>query len=120
MNTFDLKLFRKTNHLTQLALAEYLGVTKSFICQIENGRVDLPYEKKEMIINNERGWVIPILPDDGVVKYRREIATRMLPVTSQMHILNPKNGARTMISKDVAVKLAVEYADALIEYLNQN
>lgn len=37
-----------------------------------------------------------------------------------MHLLNPKNGSRTMIPKDTAVKLAVEYADALIDYLNKN
>lgn len=120
MDAFDLKLFRRTNRLTQLTIAEFLGATRSFISQVENGKVNLPYDKKEMLINNDRGWIIPVVPDTVETKYRREVASRMLPITSQMHILNPKNGARTMIPKDTAVKLAVEYADALIDYLNKN
>lgn len=55
MDAFDLKLFRRTNRLTQLTIAEFLGATRSFVSQVENGKVNLPYDKKEMLINNDRG-----------------------------------------------------------------
>ncbi len=55
----NLRLFRKVNSLTQDDLAEFLGVTKAFISQIENGRVDLPDDKLYRIIRNDNGWMIP-------------------------------------------------------------
>lgn len=41
---FDLKLFRKENRLTQMQLAEYLGVTQAFISQVEKGNRPVPNE----------------------------------------------------------------------------
>jgi len=41
---FDLKLFRTTNKLTQVQLAEYFGVTQAYVSQIERGLLDLPTE----------------------------------------------------------------------------
>lgn len=41
---FDLKSFRKENRLTQIQLAEYLGVTQAFISQIEKGDRPTPNE----------------------------------------------------------------------------
>lgn len=38
----DLKLFRKENKMTQVQLAEYLGVTQGFISQVEKGISQLP------------------------------------------------------------------------------
>ena len=55
----NLRLFRKANSLTQDDLAGFLGVTKAFISQIENGRVDLPDDKLYRILENANGWVIP-------------------------------------------------------------
>ena len=54
--TLNLRLFRKANGITQDAVAEYLGVTKGFISQVENGRVDLPEEKIAKLLHNDRGW----------------------------------------------------------------
>lgn len=39
---FDLKAFRKQNKLTQIQLAEYLGVTQGFISQVEKDISQLP------------------------------------------------------------------------------
>lgn len=43
-HSFDLKLFRKINKITQAQLSEYLGVTQAFISQIEKGARPLPDE----------------------------------------------------------------------------
>ena len=49
---FDLRLFRKANGITQLAIAEYLGVTKQFISQVEAGKYPLPTDKMKKILDN--------------------------------------------------------------------
>ena len=50
--------------------------------------------------------------------FRREIAMKMLPVTATMKIT--KNSATVrMISKEGAARLAIEYADELINQLKQ-
>ena len=54
--TLNLRLFRKANGITQDAVAEYLGVTKGFISQVENGRTALPEEKIAKLLQNDRGW----------------------------------------------------------------
>lgn len=52
----DLKGFRKANKITQMQLADYLGVNHSFIGNIECGRSLLPKEKMDMILTNTMGW----------------------------------------------------------------
>ncbi len=52
----DLKTFRMENDLLQKELAEYLGLSPSFLCKVENGREKLPYEQYLKILNNDRGW----------------------------------------------------------------
>ena len=59
----DLKQFRKRNSLTQENVAAFLGTTKGFISQVENGRSRLPEEKLRLLIENDRGWNL-----DGLVK----------------------------------------------------
>ena len=56
--TFNLRLFRKANNITQETVAEFLGVSKGFISQVENGRVTLPEDKILKILNNDRGWSV--------------------------------------------------------------
>ena len=83
--------FRRLNKLTQEELGDFLGVSKSFVSQIENGRVDLPFEQRQRLLENDRGWdVTPLVgpvsvqgdgntvegrdltADDGMVAGRRE------------------------------------------------
>lgn len=52
----DLREFRRANHLTQDELGEYLGIKKSFISKVENGKEKLPDDKFQKLINNDRGW----------------------------------------------------------------
>lgn len=54
--TVCLRAFRKANSLTQENLAAYLGTTDSFISQVENGRVNLPEDKIQKLLDNDKGW----------------------------------------------------------------
>ena len=55
-------LFRRLNKLTQEELGEFLGVSKSFVSQIENGRVDLPFHLRQRILQNDQEWdVSPLI-----------------------------------------------------------
>jgi len=55
--TFNLRLFRKANKLTQDDVAEYLSVSKAFISQVETGKVSLPDTQYLRIIQN-KAWSI--------------------------------------------------------------
>ena len=59
----DLKGFRKANKLTQDAVAAYLGVSKTFICQIEKGVNKFPKEHLNTLLNNNKGWDITLLSE---------------------------------------------------------
>lgn len=63
---FDLRLFRKANGITQQTVAEYLGVTKQFITQIETGKVALPTDKLKKILDN---------PEWSLMEYNRLVET---------------------------------------------
>ena len=59
-------LFRRLNGLTQTELGDFLGVSKSFVSQIENGRVDLPFAMRQRLLENDRGWDITPLVETSV------------------------------------------------------
>ncbi len=54
----DLKQFRKVNKISRSEMAAFFGVSEPFISQIENGRSKLPESKADLLINNNRGWVV--------------------------------------------------------------
>jgi transcriptional regulator with XRE-family HTH domain len=62
----NLKLFRKRNSLTQEDLAEFLGATKGFISQVENGRSRLSEEKLRLILENRKGWNLDGLGEKSI------------------------------------------------------
>ena len=53
METIDLKALRKINNISQVELAEYLGVGQSFISQVEKGIRPLPKECISKILANQ-------------------------------------------------------------------
>lgn len=55
--TFNLRLFRKANKLTQDDVAEYLSVSKAFISQVETGKVSLP-DTQYLRITQNKAWSI--------------------------------------------------------------
>ncbi len=63
----QIRAFRKFNGLTQEEVADFLGVKKAFISQIETGRVDLPDEKFYRLLNNDKGWDVTLLQDSPIV-----------------------------------------------------
>ena len=63
---FDLRLFRKANGITQLAVAEYLGVTKQMITQIETGKTPMPTDKLKRILDN---------PEWSIAEYHKLVET---------------------------------------------
>ena len=50
--TIDIKAFRKANDLSQVELANFLGVGQSFISQIEKGDRPLPSDSLDKILAN--------------------------------------------------------------------
>lgn len=61
----QIKEFRQRNGLTQSELGEYLGMKKSFISKIENGKEKLPQEKFLKLINNPHGWEVHMLIEEN-------------------------------------------------------
>ena len=63
MKTIDLKAFRKANNISQVELAEYLGIGQSFISQIEKGTRPIPIEYISRLSANQN-WDCSLLKDD--------------------------------------------------------
>lgn len=65
----DIADFRKRNHITQTDLAQYLGISRSFINQVENGKVALPESRLRELLENsprEKEWdTYPLVPAYG-------------------------------------------------------
>lgn len=59
-----IRAFRRANGLTQDELGEYLGMKKSFISKIENGKEKLPSQKFQKLMKNDRGWDVSMLTQD--------------------------------------------------------
>lgn len=51
-----IKIFRKSNKISQVALAEYLNVTQGFISQMENGTSAIPDSIISKILANPYSW----------------------------------------------------------------
>lgn len=52
MYTIDIKEFRRANNLTQKALADYLGITQTFISNMEAGRDTVPEKYIRKILDD--------------------------------------------------------------------
>lgn len=61
----DLKGFRKANGLTQDELGQYLGMKKSFVSKVENGREKLPKDKFQKLLTNDKGWDVTMLSSEN-------------------------------------------------------
>jgi len=64
----ELKDFRKANCLKQDELAEKIGVSRSFISQVEAGHSKMPVNVLNRILNNSYGWDISMLNKRESVK----------------------------------------------------
>ena len=59
-----IKAFREQNKLTQSKLGDYIGVSKSFISQVEKGKSKLSPEKLSIILLNNEGWDTSMLSEN--------------------------------------------------------
>ena len=103
----DLKAFRKANHLTQIDLADYLGVGQGFISQIEKGDRPLPRESISRILANPYGWDVSMLTDQARDS-KPELVAEYRPHLSDVEIL-----LREMLAEERA------RVDALQERINE-
>lgn len=53
---FDIRTFREVNSIRQKDLADFLGVSVTFISNMENGLSKIPGEKLGKILDNDKGW----------------------------------------------------------------
>lgn len=79
----DLKAFRKINAITQVDLADYLGVGQGFISQIEKGTRPLPKESISKLLANPFGWDVSMLEEDRKPK----LVADQIPQLSNVEIL---------------------------------
>jgi phage repressor protein C with HTH and peptisase S24 domain len=79
----NLRLFRKSNSLTQDNVAAYLGTTKGFISQVENGRAGLPDDKLQRLLENENGWSLDGLVKESIVPVDGPNTVPLLPIFAQ-------------------------------------
>lgn len=61
MEEIDISRFRRLNNLLQQTVADYIGVTRSYLSQVENGRAELAPSKIQRLINNDKGWDVSTL-----------------------------------------------------------
>lgn len=103
----DLKAFRKANHLTQIDLADYLGVGQGFISQIEKGDRPLPRESISRILANPYSWDVSMLTEESRDS-KPELVAEYRPHLSDVEIL-----LREMLAEERA------RVDALQERINE-
>lgn len=106
----DLKAFRKANHLTQMDLADYLGVGQGFISQIEKGDRPIPKESISRLLANPHGWDVSMLTDESRDS-KPELVAEQKPQLSNVEIL-----LRDMLAeKEAKIDALQERINELIE-----
>lgn len=96
----DLKSFRKINNLTQGELGEYIGMKKSFISKIENGKEKLPESKLQKLLTNTMGW------DTTMLEQSPTISTRVSG-NGSANVQVGSNNKLVQNSSDLKVQIAV-------------
>ena len=107
----DLKAFRRVNHLTQIDLANYLGVGQGFISQIEKGDRPIPRESISRLLANPYGWDVSMLEDTKSRDSKPELVAEYKPQLSNVEIL-----LRDMLAeKEVKIDVLQDRINELIE-----
>lgn len=116
MQDIDLKAFRKANKLSQIQLAEFLGVGQSFISQVELGSRPLPQEHISKILANKE-WNISMLVPKSNIELLQERLDRLEQARQGFRVQSVKvnkNGLEQYI--DLGDKITVSrIVDALTE-----
>ena len=116
MQDIDLKAFRKANKLSQIQLAEFLGVGQSFISQVELGNRPLPQEQISKILANKE-WNTSMLVPKSNIELLHERLDRLEQARQGFRVQSVKvnkNGLEQYI--DLGDKITVSrIVDALTE-----
>lgn len=116
MQDIDLKAFRKANKLSQIQLAEFLGVGQSFISQVELGSRPLPQEQISKILANKE-WNTSMLVPKSNIELLQERLDRLEQARQGFRVQSVKvnkNGLEQYI--DLGDKITVSrIVDALTE-----
>jgi len=59
-----LKSFLFFNQLSQIEVAQYLGISKGYMSTLVAGRQSLPLALKIKLIENDKGWNVEYLKDE--------------------------------------------------------
>ena len=107
----DLKAFRRVNHLTQIDLANYLGVGQGFISQIEKGDRPIPRESISRLLANPYGWDVSMLEDTKSRDSKPELVAEYKPQLSNVETL-----LRDMLAeKEAKIDVLQDRINELIE-----
>ena len=99
----DLKQFRQCNKLTQTELGEYLGIKKSFVSLIENGKVKLSEEKFNKLLNNTKGWDTSMLINGSIYAGNNNVGDMNVQIGQN----RASGDARSSGDPNIASRLAV-------------
>lgn len=102
-----IKIFRKCNKMSQVALAEYLEVTQGFISQMEKDVCPIPDWVISKILVNPYGWDVSMLTDQSRDS-KPELVAEHKPQLSNVEIL-----LRDLLAEERA------RVDALQERINE-
>ena len=105
-----IKIFRKCNKMSQVALAEYLEVTQGFISQMEKDVCPIPDWVISKILVNPYGWDVSMLTDQSRDEMPKLVAEN-IPQLSNVEIL-----LRDMLAeKEAKIDVLQERINELIE-----
>lgn len=105
-----IKIFRKCNKMSQVALAEYLEVTQGFISQMEKDLCPIPDWVISKILANPYGWDVSMLTDQ-TRDSKPELVAEYKPQLSNVEIL-----LRDMLAeKEAKIDVLQERINELIE-----
>lgn len=96
MKTIDFKEFRKQNNLQQKDLADYLGISVTFLSQIETRKRKLPKEKLSKLLSNDKGWNVA----DFIVEIEEDDGFSLLP----KNLCGPSNDIEKLLQENAMLK----------------
>ena len=79
--------FLKANNLTQIEVANYLGISKPFMSQLTSGRSKLPAAHVEKLKANEHGWKTEMLDESFIVKQTDPLHSELAVLRARVDLL---------------------------------
>lgn len=103
-----LKLFRKRNKISQIELADHLGVTQGFISQMENGTSAVPDNVISRLLANTCGWETEMLIEEEKPQLELEDKPRLSDVEILLRDMLAEKDAKIDTLNEVIWELKTE------------